>query len=149
VVRSGRLTRVLLVGSAAIATVWVGLASALVLAAGLGVGGAVAIAVAEVALIGLAIRRLPARSRASHLSERFERGFDDAAIGMMILSQQLRVLRVNEALCPLLGRGADELVGRSILDFTHPEDRQAQRRETRVDGRRGCGRSVGQALRAP
>ena len=136
VVQPGRLTRVLLVGSAAIATVWAGLASALVLAAGLGVGGAVAIAVAEVALIGLAIRQLPARSRASHLSERFERGFDDAAIGMMILSQQLRVLRVNEALCPLLGRGADELVGRSILDFTHPEDRQrsVEKRESMVEG---------------
>jgi len=135
VVRSGGLMRVLLIGSAAVATVWAGVASALVLAAGLGVGGAVAIAVADVALIGLAIRRLP-RSRARHLSERFERGFDDAAIGMMILSQQLRVLRVNEALCPLLGRGAKELVGRSILDFTHPEDRQrsVEKRESMVDG---------------
>jgi diguanylate cyclase (GGDEF)-like protein/PAS domain S-box-containing protein len=136
VIRSGRLTCVLLVGSAVVATVWAGLASALVLTASLGVGGAVAIAVVEVGLIGRAIRRLPARSRAGLLSERFERGFDDAAIGMMILSQQLRVLRVNEALCPLLGRGADELVGRSILDFTHPEDRHrsVEKRESMVDG---------------
>ncbi len=46
------------------------------------------------------------------------------------------MLRVNEALCPLLGRGADELVGRSILDFTHPEDRHrsVEKRESMVDG---------------
>ena len=46
------------------------------------------------------------------------------------------MLRVDKALCPLLGRGAEELVGRSILDFTHPEDRQrsVEKRESTVDG---------------
>jgi sigma-54 dependent transcriptional regulator, acetoin dehydrogenase operon transcriptional activator AcoR len=37
------------------------------------------------------------------------------------------VLRVNDAMCRLLGRDAEEIVGRSILEFTHPEDVQPSR----------------------
>ena len=32
------------------------------------------------------------------------------------------MLRVNKAMCLLSGRGCEELVGRSILEFTHPDD---------------------------
>jgi PAS domain S-box-containing protein len=52
------------------------------------------------------------------------RAFDDVAFGMMTLTPQLRVVWVNAALCALLGRDAEELVGRSILEFTHPDDVQ-------------------------
>jgi diguanylate cyclase (GGDEF)-like protein/PAS domain S-box-containing protein len=80
--------------------------------------------VAAVALVGLAFGQRPARAPASRFSRRFERDFDDVAIGMMTLTPQRRVLWVNAALCALLGRDAEELVGRSILEFSHPDDVQ-------------------------
>ena len=54
--------------------------------------------------------------------QRFRGAFEEAPIGMVMLTKQLRVLRVNGAMCELLGRDAGELVGRSILDVTHEDD---------------------------
>ncbi len=53
-----------------------------------------------------------------------------------MLRQSLQVLRVNEALCELLGRPADDLVGHSILEFTHPDDiqRSIDKRESMQGG---------------
>lgn len=56
-------------------------------------------------------------------SQRYAQGFEDAAIGMAILTRDLVVVRANEALCELLGRPAAQVVGRSIIEFTHPDDR--------------------------
>ncbi len=56
------------------------------------------------------------------MSLRFERGFDDAAIGMVMLTPELRVVRGNAAFCEMLGRGPDEVAGHSILEFTCQED---------------------------
>ena len=85
---------------------------------------AAALAVAYIALVSLALGRARDRDRGSVASWRADRGFDDAAIGMLILSPQLVVLRANHALCALLDRRPEELLGRSILEFTHPEDVQ-------------------------
>ncbi|MGO9790669.1 MAG: EAL domain-containing protein [Solirubrobacteraceae bacterium] len=76
------------------------------------------------------------RTPASRFSRRFGRDFDDVAIGMMTLTPQLGVVWVNAALCALLGRDAEQLVGRSILDFTHPDDVQhsVQWSESRLKG---------------
>jgi diguanylate cyclase (GGDEF)-like protein/PAS domain S-box-containing protein len=138
----------MVVGAAGVATVCGGLALALVLVPGVGVGGAVAIALVEVAVIGLAVRR-PARVPASGMSERFERGFDDAAIGMMILTPQLRVVRLNDAMRPLLGRSVEEIVGRSMLEFTHPDDlgRSVERGSMLPDGARADAPLVKRYLR--
>ncbi len=84
------------------------------------VGGAGVLA----ALVWLAFGQRPARAPASRFDRRFGRDFDDVAIGMMTLTPQRRVLWVNAALCALLGRDAEELVGRSILEFSHPDDVQ-------------------------
>jgi diguanylate cyclase (GGDEF)-like protein/PAS domain S-box-containing protein len=62
------------------------------------------------------------KSAAVRAGQRFERGFDDAALGMMMLTPELLVTRANPAICSVLGRAADELVGRSILDFRLPDD---------------------------
>jgi diguanylate cyclase (GGDEF)-like protein/PAS domain S-box-containing protein len=77
---------------------------------------------ADVALVPLAVRGARRRKPCSAGSRRADRGFDDAAIGMLILSPQLEVLRVNSALCTLVGRRPDQLLGHSILEFTHPDD---------------------------
>jgi diguanylate cyclase (GGDEF)-like protein/PAS domain S-box-containing protein len=55
-------------------------------------------------------------------SRRFHRGFEDASIGMALISRDLRWLHVNNALCAMLGRGPDELVGRPVRDSMRPGD---------------------------
>jgi diguanylate cyclase (GGDEF)-like protein/PAS domain S-box-containing protein len=56
-------------------------------------------------------------------SRRYERGFQDAAIGMAMVSQDLRWLRVNRAFAQLLGYQAGALVGCPVADVIHPDDR--------------------------
>ncbi|MGO9901989.1 MAG: EAL domain-containing protein [Solirubrobacteraceae bacterium] len=76
-----------------------------------------------IALVWLAFSQWPVRASASGVSRRFG-DFDDVAIGMVALTPQRRVLWVNAALCALLGRDAEQLVGHSILEFSHPDDVQ-------------------------
>ncbi|MGO9901708.1 MAG: EAL domain-containing protein [Solirubrobacteraceae bacterium] len=59
--------------------------------------------------------------------ERFRGAFEEAQIGMVILSRGLLIRRANAAMSRLLGRDTKELAGRSILEFTHPEDAQPSR----------------------
>ena len=64
-------------------------------------------------------------------------GFEAAPIGMLMIDPLLmRVLRVNDALCTILDRSRDELLGLKIHDLTHPDDRDAlsQARRQLVDG---------------
>ena len=63
---------------------------------------------------------------AEHL---FREGFDAAPIGMA-LSDPVGggCLRVNDAMCRLLGRPREELLGRRIAAFTPPEDQPALQR---------------------
>src|SRR4051812_16746839 len=53
-------------------------------------------------------------------TRRFQRGFEEATIGMALVGPDLRWLRVNGALAALAGRPAPDLVGRSMLDVLHP-----------------------------
>lgn len=71
-------------------------------------------------------------------NQRFRSAFDDAAIGMAIVSPEGRFLRVNRALVELLGYSEDELVGMGFGDITHPEDRDQGLRalEEMVEGLR-------------
>jgi diguanylate cyclase (GGDEF)-like protein/PAS domain S-box-containing protein len=53
---------------------------------------------------------------------RFEIGFEQAAIGAAISDLHGVPVRVNPALCALLGRPASLLVGQSWLDYNHPDE---------------------------
>jgi diguanylate cyclase (GGDEF)-like protein/PAS domain S-box-containing protein len=53
---------------------------------------------------------------------RFEIGFEQAAIGAAIADLEGFAIRVNPALCSLLGRPADLLVGRQWTEYTHPDE---------------------------
>lgn len=55
-------------------------------------------------------------------NQRFRSAFDDAAIGMAIVSPDGRFLRVNRALIELTGYSEKELVKMSFGDMTHPDD---------------------------
>ncbi|GAB4203019.1 MAG: hypothetical protein OHK0022_26740 [Roseiflexaceae bacterium] len=52
----------------------------------------------------------------------FRLTFDQAPIGAALVGLDLRFTRVNAALCRITGYRADELVGLSFVQITHPED---------------------------
>ncbi|HEY8583507.1 MAG TPA: EAL domain-containing protein [Capillimicrobium sp.] len=58
-----------------------------------------------------------------HETRRVERGFQDAAIGMAIVTPDLRCLRANASLGTLLGRSAATLDGVTLAKLAHPDDR--------------------------
>jgi|GEM_PF-2746445 len=63
------------------------------------------------------------QQRAMRESEaRFRNAFDHAAIGMSLASLEGQWLRVNQALCEMLGYTEKELMTMSFLSITHPED---------------------------
>ena len=51
--------------------------------------------------------------------------FDQAPIGMALVGPNRLFLQVNPALCALVGRPAEELIGRDFSTLTHPDDRTA------------------------
>jgi PAS domain S-box-containing protein len=53
---------------------------------------------------------------------RFRVSFDHAAVGIAHIAPDGRFLRVNEALCRILGYRVDELLTRSYQDLTYPDD---------------------------
>ncbi|MCU1394255.1 MAG: hypothetical protein JWM34_2683 [Ilumatobacteraceae bacterium] len=56
---------------------------------------------------------------------RFRIAFESAPTGMAMASAtDLILLDVNSALCRMLGATREDLVGRSVLDITHPDDRE-------------------------
>jgi diguanylate cyclase (GGDEF)-like protein/PAS domain S-box-containing protein len=66
-------------------------------------------------------RRADLRSVPSPAGD-FEVVFQHAPIGTGLLDSEGRWLLVNRALCEITGYTADELVGRSLDSFTHPDD---------------------------
>ena len=52
---------------------------------------------------------------------RFEIGFEQAGIGAAICNLRGVPIRVNAAVCAILGRPAETMIGRSWGDFDHPE----------------------------
>ena len=57
--------------------------------------------------------------------ERFSSVFEHAAIGMALVAPDGHWLKVNRALCELVGYKAEELLGRTFQDITHPDDLEA------------------------
>jgi len=51
--------------------------------------------------------------------------FESAPVGMAFFDPEGRYIRVNPALCTLLGREPEELIGHRDQEFTHPDDRQS------------------------
>ena len=68
-------------------------------------------------------RRL-AEAELREAQERFRSAFEHAPIGMALTSIDGRLFRVNRALVQILGRGESELLASSILDLSHPDDRE-------------------------
>lgn len=55
--------------------------------------------------------------------EQFRGLFEQAAVGMCVVGPDGRLLRVNEKLCAITGRSAEELLKYELRDLSHPDDR--------------------------
>lgn len=53
---------------------------------------------------------------------RFRSAFEKTAVGMVLLNTNGRFLRANQAFCSLVGYSEDELLSKTFLEITHPED---------------------------
>lgn len=115
-------------------------------------------------VMGFTVQRLVAklRARATEETERadtleeatqqFDRAFTTAPIGMAIMTVAGRFMRVNPALCSMVGRAREDLIGRKLEEMIYAEDRatgvdampklikgevatyQAEKRLTHIDG---------------
>ena len=54
--------------------------------------------------------------------QRFRSSFEDAGIGMAMVSPDGRYLRANRAFCEIVGYAEEELLGMTFREITHPED---------------------------
>jgi PAS domain S-box-containing protein len=65
------------------------------------------------------------RSREAQLreaEERFRLSFDEAPIGVALVALDGRWLRVNRALCQIVGYSAEQMLTLGFQDITHPDD---------------------------
>ncbi|HEX6692851.1 MAG TPA: PAS domain S-box protein, partial [Burkholderiales bacterium] len=70
------------------------------------------------------------------IEERFRATFDRAAVGIAHIGENGRFELVNRKLCQLLGYSREELSGLTVLDVSHPQDREAAPSERRRARRR-------------
>ncbi|MEI1253007.1 PAS domain S-box protein [Rhizobium aouanii] len=64
-----------------------------------------------------------AESARRESDERLAATYQAATIGIAEADADGRLLRVNDALCRMLGRSREELLNLTFLDYTHPDDR--------------------------
>jgi diguanylate cyclase (GGDEF)-like protein/PAS domain S-box-containing protein len=75
------------------------------------------------AQVGQVLKRIAAEAALRESETRFRQTFDLAASGIAHISLDGIFLRVNPRLCEMLGYREDELIGRSVRDISHPEER--------------------------
>lgn len=79
----------------------------------------------EVLFTGI-IRDITERKRAEEAlresEQRFKSSFEDASIGMALVSIEGRWLQVNQSLCEIVGYSEEELLNKTFQDITHPDD---------------------------
>ncbi|MEU4427966.1 ATP-binding protein [Actinoplanes sp. NPDC024001] len=89
------------------------------------IGGWAAVVTASVVglLVVVAAGRARRNRRELKISEElFRKVFDDSRVGMTLNDTRGRLIRVNPALCRMLGRSESELVGRTYAEITHPDN---------------------------
>jgi diguanylate cyclase (GGDEF)-like protein/PAS domain S-box-containing protein len=70
--------------------------------------------------------REPSRQELAGTAMRhFDVAFENSPIGMALFNTDGEYVRVNGALCEMLGRTPQELIGRRDQELTHPDDREA------------------------
>ena len=59
--------------------------------------------------------------------ERFRRVFEEGPLGVALVGKDYRFLKVNSALCRMVGYAESELTQMSFVDITYPEDMEVNR----------------------
>jgi diguanylate cyclase (GGDEF)-like protein/PAS domain S-box-containing protein len=75
--------------------------------------------------LGLYLRRADTEARLRESESRFRRTFELAGSGIAHVGLDGRFVRVNRRLCEMLGYAESELVGRTVKELSHPEDKDA------------------------
>ena len=83
-------------------------------------------------------------------ADSFRVAFDSAPIGVALVAPDGRYLKVNDALCRMLGYGCEELLALSFADVTHPDDLAATlaRKDRQLRGEPGQTRIEKRYLRS-
>lgn len=78
-------------------------------------------------------RRGKARDRPAHTGgeDRFQLIFESSPIGVAVVGLDSRVIDVNPVFAALLGYEREELIGKSSVDYTHPDDIELSLRHVR------------------
>jgi len=84
-----------------------------------------------VALVLSMRRRRRAERVLDESEQRFRATFEQAAVGIALVSPDGRWLRVNDRLCEIAGYSRDELLACRFQDITHPDDLEADRLSVR------------------
>lgn len=71
-----------------------------------------------------AMERARADAALRESEQRLRATYEHAAVGIVEVDSSGRLLRVNEAFCRSLGYARDDLVGRSLAEISHPDDRE-------------------------
>jgi len=69
-----------------------------------------------------ALGRAAAAAAVAESEQRYRDVFEHAAVGLAELALDGSYLRINRAMCAILGRDEREIVGHRFTEFTHPED---------------------------
>jgi len=73
--------------------------------------------------VGQVLKRIVAEGARRELEQRFRETFELAGSGIAHVDLDGRLLRANPQLRRMLGYSAEELIGRSVKDISHPADR--------------------------
>ncbi len=88
-----------------------------------------------IAAIRDSTERVVARAREKRISARFRSAFDDGPVPMTISlispSADRVILEANQSMADLLGYRIDDLIGRSMMEFGHPDDALADDADTK------------------
>src|SRR5215475_6388043 len=71
------------------------------------------------------LRPLNMESPRLNTEDEFRSLFELSAVGAAQVSPEGRYIRVNQKFCQMLGYSEEELLRRTVLDVTHPDDRSA------------------------
>ena len=69
--------------------------------------------------------RKQAETNLRESEERFRRVFEEGPLGLALVARDYRFLKVNSALCRMVGYPEEEFVQKTFADITHPEDLEA------------------------
>jgi len=84
--------------------------------------------------------RIQAEQEVRQAHERFRSSFENAPIGMAVADLDGTIVRANLSYARILGMKVENLVGLSVHDLTHPDDREASEAEMHrhlLDGSEG------------